>query len=102
MALIDITKILTRSDGVFDRDRGKKLMEIIDWLIDNVGEHYGSGGDRTAQREGTMGTDVISIGKGWQIQKSWKGDPNGYAEVWWELDIDDGTMATMFALKWLS
>ena len=102
MAIFDITRTLTRSDGVFDRDRGKRLMAVTDWLTENVGEYYGSGSDRiVAVKVGSSGSEVIKIGKGWQIQKSWKGSPDGYAEVWWELDIDDEAMAAMFALKWL-
>ena len=98
MASIDITKAISLNHR-FDRPAGLKLMDIIEWLTENVGECYGSGRDRTVPANGS---EIFKIGKGWQIQRSWKTYPDaGYANDWWEVDIDDDAMATLFALKWI-
>ena len=101
MAVFDIGHIITRSDGVFDRDRGKNLIALTDWLSENVGEYYGSGEDYT-DKEKNVGSESIRIGSGWQITKDWKGDPDGYVEIWWKLDITDDAKSTLFALKWIN
>lgn len=104
MAIIDITKNVSRTDGLFDRDRSKNIKKLIEWLSENVGEYYGVGEDHTKNNPlvvitATSGKTVAHIGSGWQIERDWKGDPDGYMEVCWLLDITDDAKATMFALK---
>lgn len=101
MPVFDITSILSRTEHIYDRDRSKNLANVINWLSANLGEHYGPGKDRDRPN----GDTVICVGPGWvgpgwEITQIWKGDPNGYAEVSWHLDIIDDTHATLFALKW--
>lgn len=107
MAVFDVTSIVT---GVKDRsnpyarpDRFKNIMTLVDWLKENVGEYYGTGEDRTTPDDvqNNSGSSAIRIGKGWQIERNWKGDPNSYVEVWWKVDITDEAKASFFALNWL-
>lgn len=107
MAIFDITRIVT---GVDDRndiyarpDRFKNIMTLVDWLKEHVGEYYGPGEDHTTPDDvrDNSGKSVIRIGSGWQIERDWKGDPHGYVEVWWKLDITDDAKSTLFALRWI-
>ena len=106
MPVFDITSTVTRSDSVYDRGgrRFKNIMELVDWLNENVGEYYGPGEDHTQEdheSNANSGSSAIRIGAGWEIIRDWRGDPNGYVEVWWKLDITNEAKATLFALKWV-
>jgi len=107
VAVFDITPIVVgiddRTDPYARPDRFKNIMYLVDWLKENIGEYYGTGEDHTTPDDvqNNSGTSVIRIGNGWQIERDWKGDPNGYVEVWWKLDITDDVKASFFALRWL-
>lgn len=67
--------------------------EMIDWLSENVGEHYGVGDQHR---------NVLAIGAGWEIRVDRTIDP--FTEdliINWVVDITDDTKSTLFALKWL-
>ena len=100
MPVFDIGSIVMFSESVYDRPPGSNLTKLVGWLTENVGEYYGSGEDSIA-RISRQGSSAIRIGSGWEIIKDWKGDPDGYVEVWWKLDITDEQKAMLFALKWV-
>jgi hypothetical protein len=108
MAVFDITDIVTglgrdQYDVFYRPDRFKNIMTLVGWLKEHVGEYYGTGEDHTMPDDvqNNSGTSIIRIGSGWQIERDWRGDPNGYVEVWWKLDITDEIKASFFALKWV-
>jgi hypothetical protein len=111
MPVFDITNIVagvnvTHYDPLARPNRFKNIMNLVEWLSDNVGEYYGVGEDHTVPERvdvasNSAGTSAIRIGSGWEIVRDWRGDPDGYVEVWWRLDITDEAKATLFALKWL-
>ena len=109
MAVFDITDVVTGLDrdpsNPYSRpNRFKNIMLLVEWLKENVGEYYGTGEDHTTDMsdlKNTQGSSAIRIGNGWEIVRDWKGDPNGYFEVWWKLDITDEAKSTLFALKWI-
>jgi len=104
MSVFDITRVVTQTEHIYDRDRSKNLVNLVKWLHEHVGPFYGSGEDHTAEDADNNGSglSVIRIGNGWEISREWKGDPHGYVEVWWKLDITDDAKATLFALKWMN
>lgn len=105
MAVFDVTRVVAHTESVYDRfgRRAKNIQELVDWLTENVGEYYGRGEDHTRDEEDNkrQGHAVLYIGSGWQLERDWKGDPNGYMEVWWKVDITDEQLASFFALKWI-
>lgn len=105
MPVFDITHAVTRTDSVWDRSdkRYKNIKEIVNWLGDHVGAYYGTGADHVLEQNDTIrhGTAVLHVGSGWQLERDWRGDPNGYVEVWWRVDITDEAKATLFALTWI-
>lgn len=101
MPVFDIGSIVMSSDNIWERPPGKNLTKLVEWLGENVGEFYGTGDDHTVDYDRPKGSTAIRIGAGWEIIKDWKGDPDGYVEVWWKLDITDESKATLFALKWI-
>ena len=103
MPVFDVTRIVTHSDSVMDRsaNRYKNIWAMVDWLDENVGDYYGRGEDHTSDEDERKGHAVLYIGSGWQMERDWKGDPDGYVEVWWHVDITDEAKATLFALKWI-
>jgi hypothetical protein len=78
-------------------------MSLVNWLSENVGEYYGTGEDHTTPDDyrDNSGSSKIRIGSGWEIVRDWRGDPDGYVEVCWKLDITDEAKASFFALKWV-
>ena len=105
MPIFDVTRIVTHTESVWDRNsrRFNNIKAMVDWLTENVGDYYGHGEDHTREPEADdrQGTAVLHIGSGWQLERDWKGDPDGYVEVWWKVDITDEAKATLFALKWI-
>ena len=105
MPVFDVTRVVTRTDSVMDRAniRWKNIKAMVDWLTEHVGAYYGRGDDHTRDLEADVkkGSDVLHIGSGWQLERDWRGDPNGYVEVWWKVDITNEADATLFALKWI-
>ena len=110
MAVFDITDIVTGTntagqsqdyDPYRRHDRTKTIDSLQDWLHENVGEYYGRGDDHTDHDTKGKGSIAIRIGSGWEITRDWRGDPGGYVEVWWKLDITDEIKSTLFALKWM-
>jgi hypothetical protein len=103
MPVFDVTRIVTHSESVMDRSdsRYKNIKAMVDWLTENVGEYYGRGGGHTRDQDEGKGNAVLYIGSGWQLERDWKGDPDGYVEVWWKVDITDEAKATLFVLKWI-
>ncbi len=103
MPVFDVTHIVSHSESVWDRGdyRSKNIKAMVDWLTENVGDFYGHGDDYTRSDNEKQGTSVLYIGSGWQMEQDWKGDPNGYVELWWQVDITDEQKATLFALKWM-
>lgn len=105
MPVFDVTRVVTHSDSIWDRNdhRFKNIRALVDWLTENVGEYYGHGTDHTREdnEPARKGHSVLHIGSGWQLERDWKGDPDGYVEVWWKVDITDEAKATYFALKWI-
>ena len=105
MPVFDITNVITHTESIWDRSdsRYRKIKAIVNWLTENVGEYYGRGEDRTLDPDEFehKGHAVLHIGSGWQLERDWKGDPDGFVEVWWRVDITDDAKATLFALKWI-
>lgn len=103
MPVFDVTRVVTHTDSVMDRAniRWKNIKAMVDWLTENVGDYYGRGEDHTNDEDIRKGTSVLHIGSGWQLERDWKGDPDGFVEVWWRVDITDAAKATLFALKWI-
>jgi len=103
MAVFDITQVVTHTETIWDRSdsRYKNIKAMVDWLTEHVGEYYGRGDDHTDHDTKGKGSIAIRIGSGWEITRDWKGDPDGYVEVWWKVDITDEAKATLFALKWI-
>ena len=106
MPVFDVTSAIARSESIYDRNRNRKLLALRDWLVEHVGPYYGPGEDRTTVHEEELNyhrkdSAVLYIGSGWQIEREWKGDPNGYMESWWKVDITDEAKAVLFALKWV-
>ena len=105
MPVFDVTSVVAHSDSIWDRSdrRFKNIRAMVDWLTENVGDYYGRGEDYTHDPEAEVkkGSDLLHIGSGWQLERDWKGDPDGYVEVWWKVDITDEAKATLFALKWI-
>ena len=98
MPVFDITRTILYRPEAGSRNRRENMNAIVDWLNENIGEKHGSGKDHTTT---VQGKEVQVIGNGWEISLDWKGDPDGYAEVSWEIDITDEAKATLFALRWL-
>lgn len=106
MPVFDVTPVVAHSDSIWDRSdrRFKNIRAMVNWLTENVGDYYGRGEDHTRDdHEGNerQGNAVLHVGSGWQLERDWKGDPNGYVEVWWRVDITDEAKATLFALTWI-
>lgn len=105
MPIFDVSRIVTHTDHVWERNgrRYQNIKSMVDWLSEHVGEYYGPGDDpaRDDESNNKQGTAVLYIGSGWQLERDWKGDPDGYVEVWWKVDITDETKATHFALTWI-
>lgn len=105
MPVFDVTRAITHTDSVWERSgrRFQNIKVMVDWLTEHVGEYYGHGEDHTRDSEENdrQGNSVLHIGSGWQLERGWKGDPNGYVEVWWKVDITDEAKATLFALTWM-
>ncbi len=103
MPVFDVTRVVTHTDSVLQRSnqRYKNIKALVEWLSGNVGDYYGHGEDHTIARDDRKGTAVLHIGSGWELERDWKGDPDGYVEVWWKVDITDEAKATLFALKWI-
>ena len=106
MPVFDVTSAVAHSDSIWDRSdrRFKNIKALVDWLTENVGDYYGRGEDHTEDTSHLThhhGNAVLHIGSGWQLERDWKGDPDGYVEVWWKVDITDEAKATLFALKWV-
>lgn len=105
MPVFDVTSAVTATDSVMDRFgvRTKNIQAMVKWLTEHVGEYYGRGEDNTRDPEPyeKKGHSVLHIGSGWQLERDWRGDPDGYVEVWWRVDITNEADATMFALKWI-
>ena len=109
MPIFDVTDIVTGlgrdpSNPYSRPDRFKNIVTLVEWLKENVGEYYGTGEDHTTPDDvqDNRGSSVIRIGSGWEIIRDWRGDPNGYVEVWWKIDITDEAKASFFALKWIT
>lgn len=107
MPVFDVTRVVTYTDSTMRRSdqRYRNIKALVDWLTENVGDYYGRGEDHTRDEafpgHEYEGYSVLHIGSGWQIDRDWRGDPNGYMEVWWKVDITDEAKATLFALKWI-
>jgi hypothetical protein len=108
MAVFDITDVVINmgrdyNDPYSRPDRFKNIKTLVDWLSVNVGQYHGTGEDHTTPDDfhNNSGSSSIRIGTGWEIIRDWRGDPDGYVEVWWKLDITDEAKATYFALKWI-
>jgi hypothetical protein len=108
MPVFDISDIIINMDrdhnDPYSRpDRFKNIMTLVNWLDEHVGHYYGTGEDYAVPEDvrSNSGSSAIRVGSGWEIVRDWRGDPNGYVEVWWKLDISDEAKATLFALKWI-
>jgi|LauGreDrversion4_2_1035121.scaffolds.fasta_scaffold1075775_2 hypothetical protein len=106
MAVFDVTRVVAHTESVYDRfgKRAENIKSLVDWLTENVGDYYGRGENHVRDEEEdtkNQGNAVLHIGSGWQLERDWRGDPNGYVEVWWKVDITDEAKASFFALKWI-
>jgi hypothetical protein len=101
MAIFNITKAIlfggpNEPYDPYRRDRGygRAVTPILDWLEENVGEHYGPGDE-----------NVSHIGAGWEIFRLYNGKPESPGwqdtEVSWHVDITDEAKSMLFALKWI-
>lgn len=105
--VFDVTRVVTHTESIWDRSdrRFKNIRAMVDWLSTNVGKYYGPGNDRNREPSDEdlsfRGNAVLHRGSGWQIERKWQGDRNGYVEVWWYVDIANDADATLFALKWI-
>lgn len=104
MAIFNITPVILGFRTEFDpmvrshnRTLKSALASIIEWLEENVGEHYGPGG---------ADSNVLAIGSGWEVFTLYNGQPRRSTiyedtEVTWNVDITDDKKSMMFALKWV-
>lgn len=71
----------------------QSVTPILEWLEENVGEHYGPGDG-----------NISHIGSGWELFRLYNGSPTAPedmdTEVTWHVDITDEAKSVLFALKW--
>ena len=81
--------------GIRSGDQG--LIELVDWLNDNIGEWDKCVYSRTG--------GIVREGVGWVIntRKTKDNTPGGigFNVISWYINIEDERLATLFALRWI-
>ena len=108
MATFEVSDYVLNTEPNFRDTSNKSYIELIDWLIQNVGDKIPRNviGNIENGSPGWSLTGTLTEGHGWRVEcvttTEYDDDVDdcGIQVMRWLLTIDDDIISTIFALKW--